>query len=186
MAVLSYSNDCAGRGPYGSGTSAYIFESEAPYGGIMTYLAISPAYRVYPSPQGANRYVVPPVAWCAFGGRDGTLRNWDANPLNPNVSYGINGLFGGNWPALETRTEPIAKVRNPSGRYLCGDAGLTPVIGGTNSGIPYQRTMIGFRHPKVKTNIGFVDGHVLEMEYNKVSSAYTNTITDPTNFWCKH
>jgi prepilin-type processing-associated H-X9-DG protein len=149
-------------------------------GGLLYYLEISRDYQVLPGPSGSKYTQAPPIAWCDFGGRDSTLGKTKASG-NPNVSYGVNGYLG-SYPSIYT--EPISRVKNSAGRFMVGDIGLDNAFESTayDTTKPYVRGHLGFRHPKMMVNAGFVDGHVEQRGFNYIPNSNSSGY-DKDNFW---
>ena len=207
LGALQYAENNKGQfssSPTSVCVSNYIFnrfsDGDPKYneGGLADYIGADREYGAWKS----KKNIAPKQVVCPAGKRANTesLGGTDDMP-NPNFSYSFSTYYVGNyWYAdgMKTSSETasparsnLKRVRKASGRMLCGDLGYDGIyspfpstlkIFGYGASI-YQRSRFSYRHGK-KTNIGFIDGHVKEMEYGKVpyTAQYGRTF-DPDEFY---
>lgn len=182
LALYNYGDDYKNYVPAGDYVYNYMFNATTK-GGIADYLNVPAAYQA----GGSKAYWAPPIAQCKNGGRFGTTypkENAD-NTGNTNFSYSYN-----NWLGNATYGERIFRVRNPASRMFIGCTGLDNVynsteITGANS--LHVRARMAFRHNR-RTNVCFVDGHVVEKGYNDIPVNSSSESATNVNewFWRQH
>ena len=166
-------------------------------GGLANYLGVDREYGAWKS----KKSIAPKESVCPSGKRANTESLGGTTDMpNPNFSYSFsnwyvgNGLADGMKLSTETETPPrsnLKRVRRASSRMLCGDQGYdgiysrfpaTVTIFGYGASL-YGRSRFSYRHGK-KTNVGFIDGHVKDLEYYQVpyTGQYGRTY-DPDEFW---
>lgn len=85
------------------------------------------------------------------------------------VDYGMNAYI--NYLAQPQYSTKLTKIRTPAEKLLYADGGGTMAVenGGFSEGYPYgDRNWVNRRHPGLKANVCFADGHVTAVDGSEI------------------
>ena len=165
-AVIMYSVDFNGMGPSGGAVPNGLFIRDTD-GGIAAYLSVKGELL------NSSNTIVPPVAICSKGGRNGST-----DPSGFNMSYGLNTYL------VQTYSGELKKVKNPTGRMLgaaIGIDGWANLDTAAHGAGAWARNRMGCRHFHGGV-FCYVDGHVNWLKYENIPLDHYD-VSDPANFY---